>query len=103
MTYANQVDALDLQRTGLLLMAAAEMSKDRYVLTRYSTTGKAWRVSVRLEHPKGCRCAAPRGCPGVVEHVAASKETLMLALDRAVQWLRTSTAALDVLTSQETP
>lgn len=89
------VEAFELQQTGVLLLAAAELSKDRYVLTRYSRAEKEWRVSVRLWHPKGCRCVEPRECHGVMEHVSASEESLMVALDRAVQWLRVGRAQME--------
>ena len=91
----SQLDALDLQRLGLLLLAAADMSRDRYVLTRYSTRHGAWKVSVRFYHPQPCACQGPLPCLGTVEHVTQSQESLLLAMDRAVQWLRGARAQLE--------
>jgi hypothetical protein len=91
--FPHKLDAFDLQRLGLLLLAAAELSKDRYVLLRYSARMQTWRVSVRLAHPARCQCSPSGGCVGIEEHVATSQASPVLALDRAVQWLRTAHAA----------
>jgi hypothetical protein len=93
-TAVQLLDAIDLQRLGMLLLAAADLSKDKYVLLRYSASRQEWRVNVRLLHPALCQCATPLGCVGVGEHIAASKDSPALALDRAVQWLRAGRAAL---------
>lgn len=95
----DQLDAMDLQRVGLLLLAAAELSTDRYVCLRFYDRTRAWQVSVRIQHPLGCQCAAPHGCIGIGEHTATASMTPVLALERAVTWLR---EAREVL-SRETP
>lgn len=71
--YTHTLDALDLQRLGVLLLACADMSTHRYVLLRYSATEQEWRVSVNSHG---------------MSHTAASQESALLAMDRACQWLR---------------
>lgn len=92
MMHGLALDALDLQRLGLLLLACAELSRDRYVLVRYSASQAIWRVNVRYGHPQRCPCHA---CPVLVEHTSSSKESPLLALDRACQWLRTTRARVN--------
>lgn len=94
-TRRDSIDALELQRIGLLFLNATEMSKDQYVLARYSEKSDEWRVSVRLKHPKSCRCISLGTCPGVIEYISSSKESLMLALDRVVEWQRQEIARLE--------
>jgi hypothetical protein len=67
------LDATDPQRLGFLLLTATDLSTDRYVLVRYSTVTKEWRVNVRYH---------------TLEHTAASGTSLVVAMDRAWQWLR---------------
>ena len=67
------LDATDPQRLGFLLLTATDLSTDHYVLVRYSRAEQEWRVNVRYH---------------ATEHVAASETSLVVAMDRAWQWLR---------------
>ena len=75
---AGDFDPLDLQRIGLMLLAAADMSTHHYVLVRRTRRG-AWRVNVMH---------------GNYQHVSSSRDSLLLALDRALVWLRIVTKPL---------
>ena len=95
MSATDRLDYHDVQRLGLLLLAVMDLSAEHFVLLRYVASASTWRVNVRHKHPAGCQCRAPLGCPRTVEQVVVSRDSPMLALDRALQWLRTSQARLD--------
>lgn len=88
---ARSKQMIDLQRLGLLHLAVQEMSANGYVLFQHELVGKRrqkWRVTVRIEHPTGCQCMGTFGCIGIGEHTEMSDANMLIALDRAVQWLR---------------
>lgn len=71
---------VDIDRLAFLLIAVTDLSDGGYVLIRSAMERSLWRINVRA---KG------------VEHTATAKSekpkdrwpSLMLALDRAMQWL----------------
>ena len=97
----------DVRRLAYLLLAATELSTGGYVLIRYArhVEGRTdekksdhWRVNVRfgeIEHTSSAQ-VVHRARAGVQRW-----QPLILALDRAVQWLSTSTARIQLTRSEE--
>jgi hypothetical protein len=67
------LDTSDARRLGFLVLTVTDLSSGRYVLLRYSDAAREWRVNVRARE---------------VEYVATSGTSLVLALERAWQWLQ---------------
>lgn len=98
---------VDVRRLAYLFLAASELSTGGYVLVRYArhVEGQAgekkhdhWRVNVRfgeIEHTSSAQVVV-RARAG-----AQRWQPLLLALDRAVQWLSTSTARIQLTRSEE--
>ena len=72
------LDGIDLKRMSLNMLAAATLSKDHYVLLRYSERESEWRVNVRLPGERGL----------TREHASASRNSPAVAIERALDWLR---------------
>lgn len=98
-TATQQLDDFDLKRLGLLLKAAQSLSDHGFVRFSYAEANQAWRVAVKVQHPAACRCLGDLGCIGIGEYVATAQHSELLALERAVTWLR---EARDTL-MRETP
>ncbi len=77
------LDQIDLARVALALLALTELSEGQYVLIRAGRRApdqtRQWRINVRAQGHEHTSTALDRGDPA---------QALLLAMDRALQWLR---------------